>query len=91
MKNQIIENLHIFDSVPETWQSDNLNLIDIGMKEALNMEKRSEKIHEELTIIKEQLELFADLMHHGASMKLEWVVIVLVFIEVFDLIYQKLF
>lgn len=90
LKNQIIENLHIFDSVPETWQSENLNLIDIGMKEALNMEKRSDKIHEELNIIKEHLELFTDLVHHGTSMKLEWVIVILVFIEVFDLVIKWL-
>jgi required for meiotic nuclear division protein 1 len=90
LKNQIIENLHIFDSVPETWQNENLNQIDIGMKAALNMEKRSDNIHEELKIVREHLELFSDLMHHSASMKLEWIIIVLVFIEVFDLILKKI-
>jgi len=86
LKNQILENLHIFDSVPETWQSEYLIRIDIELKEALYMERRSNNIHEDLKIIREHLELFSDIMHHSASMKLEFIVMILVFIEVFDLI-----
>ncbi len=88
LKNEIVANLHIFDSPPETWQSDYLIRIDIEMKQALYMEKRSDNIHEDLKIIREHLELFSDILHHGASMKLEWVVMILVLIEVFDLIYK---
>lgn len=88
LKNEIVSNLHIFDSPPETWQSDYLIKIDIELKQALYMEKRSDNIHEDLKIIREHLELFSDLLHHGASMKLEWVVMILVLIEVFDLIYK---
>jgi len=86
LKNQILENLHIFDTVPEVWQSEYLIKIDIELKAALYMERRSNNIHEDLKIIREHLELFSDIMHHGASMKLEVVVVVLVLIEVFDLI-----
>lgn len=86
LKNQIVENLHIFDSIPETWQSDFLIKIDIELKSALYMEKRSANIHEDLRIIREHLEYFSDIMHHSASTKLELIVIVLVCIEVFDII-----
>lgn len=88
LKNEIVANLHIFDSPPETKQNDYLIRIDIELKQALNMEKRSDNIHEDLKIIREHLELFSDILHHGASMKLEWVVMILVLIEVFDLIYR---
>lgn len=86
LKNQILENLHIFDSIPETWQSDYLIKIDIELKAALHMERRSENIHEDLKIIREHLEYFSDIIHHSASTKQELIVIVLVFIEVFDII-----
>lgn len=88
LKNQIVENLHIFDSIPETWQSDYLIKIDIELKNALYMEKRSGNIHEDLKIIREHLEYFSDIMHHSTSNKLEMIVIALVFIEVFDIIYR---
>ena len=71
LKNQIVENLHIFDSAPETRQSDYLIKIDFELKRALYMEKRSLNIHEELQIIREHLEYFSGIMNHGASMRLE--------------------
>lgn len=86
LKNKILENLHIFDSVPETWQSDFLLKIDIELKNALYMERRSDTIHEDLKIIREHLEYFSDIMHHSASTKLETIVIVLVLFEVIDII-----
>jgi uncharacterized Rmd1/YagE family protein len=86
LKNQIVENLHIFDSLPETWQSDHLIKIDFGLKAALFMERRSANIHEDLRIIREHLEYFSDILHYTTSTRLEWIVIILVFIEVFDLI-----
>lgn len=86
LKNRIVENLHIFDSVPETWQSDNLINIDNGMKEALYMEKRSNNIHEELKIIREHLEYFSDVMNHSMSTKVELIIVVLVAIEVVDIV-----
>lgn len=88
LKNQIVENLHIFDSIPAAWQSDYLIKIDIELKNALYMEKRSGNIHEDLKIIREHLEYFSDIINHSASTKLELIVIVLVCIEVFDIIYR---
>jgi uncharacterized Rmd1/YagE family protein len=85
LKNRIIENLHLFDTISEVGQNDFLIKVDIGMKDALYMMKRSDNIQEELTIIKEQLELFSDLIHHSTSVKQETLVIILVCIEVFDI------
>jgi uncharacterized Rmd1/YagE family protein len=90
LKNQIVENLHIFDSAPETQQSDYLIKMDYELKLALYMEKRSKSIHEELQIIREHLEYFSGIMSHGASMRLEWIVIVLLAIFVIDVIIRRL-
>ena len=91
LKNRIVENLHIFDSLPDTWQSEELLKIDTGMKEALFMMKRSDNVHEELRIIREHLEYFSDIMHHSISTKQETIVIVLVCIEVFDIVMKWVF
>jgi required for meiotic nuclear division protein 1 len=90
LKNRIVENLHIFDSVHETWQSEHLIKIDTGIKEALFMEKRSNSVHEELKIIREHLEYFSDIMHHSVSTNQENIVIILVFIEVLDILIRWL-
>ena len=72
------------------WKSSTDVDIDAGMKEALEMQYRSGMIYEEIEIIKEQIDLFSDTLHHSASMKLEWIIIILVGYEVIDLIIKNL-
>jgi len=72
------------------WKSSTEIDIDNGMKEALEMQYRSGMIYEEIEIIKEQIDLFSDTLQHSASMKLEWIIIVLVGYEVIDLILKNL-
>lgn len=85
LKNHIVENLHILDSVPNTRQNDYLIKIDSEMKTALFMEKRFENIAKELEIIREHLDYFSNLINHGNSMKLEWIIIVLLAIFVINI------
>ena len=42
-------------------------------------------------IIKEDLELFKDIMDHRESSKLEWIIIALILLEVVDLFVFRLF
>ncbi len=86
LKNQVVENLRIFDSIPDSQQSDYLIMVDAKMKTALFMDKRFDNINKELEIIGEHLEYFSNLINHGSSMKLEWIVIVLLGIFVLNLI-----
>ena len=62
LKNKISQNLYIFDSPPETWEDENLNKIDIGLKRTFDLQLRYRNIQEDLQIIKENLELFKDLI-----------------------------
>ncbi|MBA4240353.1 MAG: hypothetical protein C0448_06490 [Sphingobacteriaceae bacterium] len=91
LKNKISQNLYIFDSPPETWEDENLNKIDIGLKKTFDLQIRYRNIHEDLQIIKENLELFKDLMQYKKSTLLEWIVILLILIEVLNLIVDKIY
>ncbi len=91
LTNRIIENLYIFDSPPETWEDENLNKIDIGLKRTFDLQERFRNIQEGLGIIKENLELFKDIMQYRNSNLLEWVIIVLIFLEVLNLFFEKIF
>jgi len=91
LKNKISQNLYIFDSPPETWEDENLNKIDIGLKKTFDLQIRYRNIHEDLQIIKENLELFKDLMQYKKSNLLEWIVILLILIEVLNLIIDKIY
>ncbi|HEV2354922.1 MAG TPA: RMD1 family protein [Puia sp.] len=91
LKNRISENLYIFDSPPQTWEDENLNRIDQGLKRTFDLQERYRDIREGLEIVRENLELFKDLLQYRNSTFLEWIVIVLVAAEVVNLLLDKLF
>jgi uncharacterized Rmd1/YagE family protein len=91
LKNRIAENLYIFDSPPETWEHEDLSRIDLGLKRTFDLQERYRDIREGLEMIKENLELFKDLLQYRNSTVLEWIIIILVALEVLNLVIDKLF
>jgi required for meiotic nuclear division protein 1 len=91
LKNKIAENLYIFDSPPETWEDENLNKIDIGLKRTFDLQERFRNIEEGVEIVKENLELFKDIMQYRNSNLLEWIIIILILVEVINLFFEKIF
>jgi len=90
IKNQISENLYIFDSPDITWENQELNRLDRLLKQTFDLKDRYRYISERTAIIKEDLELFKDIMDHKESSKLEWIIIVLILVEVVDLFMIRL-
>ena len=91
LKNRIAENLYIFDSPPETWEDENLNKIHIELKRTFDLQERFRNVAEGLQIVKENLELFKDILQYRNSNLLEWIVIILIAVEVLNLIFDKIF
>ncbi len=89
LKNRISENLYIFDSPDETWENENLNKIDLGLKRTFDLQDRFRNIQEGLKIVTENLELFKDIMQYRTSNMLEWVIVVLIMVEVLNLFFGK--
>ena len=85
IKNQISENLYIFDSPDITWENESLNSLNIALKQTFDLKDRYRYIYERTAIIKEDLELLKDIMEHRESSKLEWIIIILILVEVLDL------
>ena len=84
IKNQISENLYIFDSPDITWENEALNKLNASLKQTFDLKDRYRYIAERVAIIKEDLELFKDIMDHRESSKLEWIIILLILVEVID-------
>src|SRR5690606_2027506 len=89
LKKRITENLYIFDAAPGTWEDEKLDKIDVGLKKTFDLQNRYRILHEELGIVKENLDLFKDLLHHRNSSKLEWIIIILIMVEVVNLFFEK--
>jgi required for meiotic nuclear division protein 1 len=91
IKNRIAENLYIFDSPDETWEDENLSKLDIGLKKTFDLQARFRTIQEGLQIVKENLELFKDMLQYRNSVVLEFIIIVLILVEVINLLAEKIF
>ena len=90
LKSNISENLYIFDSPPETWEDEDLNKIDIGLKRTFDLQVRFRHIQESLQIIKDNFELFKDIMQYRSSYVLEIIIIILILMEVINLVIEKI-
>lgn len=90
VRNRIAENIYVFDSPPETWENENLTKIDSDLKRTFDLQVRVRMIQEGLSIIRDNLELFRGLLQYRNSNILEWIVIILILVEVLDLVLQKL-
>lgn len=90
LKNSITAHLYIFDSPEETWENEELNKLDIGLKKTFDLQARFRTIQEGLAIVKENLELFKDLLQNRQSTFLEWIIILLILVEVINLFVEKI-
>lgn len=90
VKNKISENLYIFDSPEATWEDETLNILNNSLKKKFDLKDRYQTITQQVNIVKENLELFKDIMFHKESSKLEWIIIILIVIEVIDLFILKI-
>lgn len=91
IKNRISENLYIFDSPDEVWEDEQLEKLDNDLKNTFDLKNRYRNIQDRISIIKENLELFKDIWNHKESSTLEWIIIILIVIEVIDLFVTKVF
>jgi required for meiotic nuclear division protein 1 len=91
LKNRIAENLYIFDSPAETWENERLDKLYTDLKRNFDLTERFRNVSEGLGIVKDNLELFKDILQYRNSVFLEWVVIILIAIEVLHFVIEEIF
>jgi required for meiotic nuclear division protein 1 len=89
-QNRIVENLFIFDSPDVTWEDEYLDKIHRGLARTFEIPTRFKETEYTFRIIEDNLGVFRELYFHRESSKLEWIIIALICIEVFDLIIGKI-
>ncbi|MBL7807224.1 MAG: RMD1 family protein [Saprospiraceae bacterium] len=90
-KNRIIGNLFIFDSPDLTWDDEYLDRIHQGLARTFDIQSRFKEVEYTFKVIEDNLSVFRELYLHRESSKLEWIIIILICIEVFDLLWSKIF
>ncbi|CAL2095659.1 putative Rmd1/YagE family protein [Tenacibaculum sp. 190130A14a] len=90
LKNNIAENLFVFDSPEVAWSDKELSVLDYKLKDELDVAKRHQGIENSLNVIKENLDLFSDIIHHKYSSMLEWIIILLILFEIVQVLIEKI-
>jgi len=90
IKNRIADNFYILDSPEETWEDEYLSKIDVGLRKTFDVRIRFRDIDYQFQIVRDNLNLFTDLAQHRKSNMLEWVIILLILVEVVNLFLEKL-
>ncbi len=91
MKNRISDSLYILSSPEEAWEDEYLSKIDIGMQNIFDIKLRHKEIDYKIQTIKENLELFKDMLQHRRSNQLEIIIIALIAFEILNMILDKIF
>lgn len=88
-KNKIIENLYIFDSPEITWEDEYLDQVHRGLGRTLELQSRFKEVEYTFKIVEDNLSVFREIYMHRENKQLEWIIIILICIEVADLLISK--
>ncbi|WP_395045018.1 RMD1 family protein [Flavobacterium sp.] len=82
VKNSIVDNLYILDDPNLVWDNEDLNLLNKQLKSNFDINTRFKDLDYRLKIVEENLKLFTDVLNVRESSRLEWIIIILIVIEI---------
>jgi uncharacterized Rmd1/YagE family protein len=88
-QNDIADNIYIFDAPEQVWDDEYLDRLHQGLIKYYDLRTRFSEIEYTLRIIDNNLRVFREISHQRESNTLEWIIIILILVEVFDLIISK--
>ncbi len=82
VKNSIIDNLYILDDPNLVWDNEDLNLLNRRLKLNFEINNRFKDLDYRLQNVEQNLELLINVLNVRESSRLEWMIIILIFIEI---------
>ena len=82
VKNSIVDNLYILDDPNLVWDDEELNVLNRNLKANFDINPRFKDLDYRLQIVEDNLKLFTEVLNYRESSRLEWVIIILIFIEI---------
>ena len=78
----VLANLTLFDDPPETWESETLAYLDNQLYDQFDLEERLSAINQKLIFLTDMNSTLTTLLSNRKSHRLEWIVIVLIAVEI---------
>jgi uncharacterized Rmd1/YagE family protein len=88
-QNDISENIYIFDAPDLVWDDECLDKLHRGLIRHFDLRVRFNEVEYTLRIIEDNLTVFREIIHQRESNLLEYIIILLILVEVFDLFISK--
>jgi len=89
-QNDIAENIYIFDAPDLVWDDEYLDKLHQGLMKHFDLRVRFSEVEYTLRIIEDNLTVFREIIHQRESNILEYIIILLILVEVFDLLLTKI-
>lgn len=89
-QNDIADNIYIFDAPEEVWENENLDSLNKGLIKHFDLRVRISEIEYTLRIIDDNLKVFLQISNQRESNVLEWIIIVLILMELLNIFIPKL-
>ncbi|HTJ51490.1 MAG TPA: RMD1 family protein [Cyclobacteriaceae bacterium] len=89
-QNEIAENIYIFDAPDLVWDDEFLDGLHKGLMKHFDLRVRFSEIEYTLRIIEDNLSVFREIIHQRESNLLEYIIIILIMVEVFDILITKI-
>ncbi len=90
-KNRIIDNLYIYDTPSMVWEDEFLGKVNDGLTKTFDISIRFKELEYMLKRVESNLSVFVELTNAKESKRLEWIVIILIFIEILHLFFNRFF
>jgi required for meiotic nuclear division protein 1 len=89
-QNEIAGNIYIVDSPDLVWEDEYLDTLHRGLMKYFDLRVRYNEVEYTLRIIEDNLTVFREIIHQRESTILEFIIILLILVEVFDLFITKI-
>ena len=90
-KNRIIDNLYIYDTPSVVWENEFLGKVNDGLTQTFDISIRFKELEYMLKRVESNLSVFVELTNAKESKRLEWIIIILIFIEILHLFLSRFF
>ena len=86
----VLEDLTLFDDPPETWESESLAHLDGALFDQFDLDERLGAIQQKLAYLTDAAARVIDLLTTRKNHRLEWIVIILIAVEIVFFLLEKL-
>ena len=89
-QNDIADNIYIFDAPDLVWEDEYLDRLHKGLMKHYDLRTRFNEIEYTIRIIENNLSVFREISNQRESNILEWIIIILILVEVSDMTLSRL-